>query len=65
MWLPAGRDVHCPVCLQIASYPVETNCGHIFCGACVNRLQTTSLQKKIKKKKLLFGSQMLVFHNVA
>ncbi|NP_001038665.1 RING-HC_RNF170 domain-containing protein [Danio rerio] len=36
MWLPAGsRDVHCPVCLQMATYPVETNCGHLFCAPCL------------------------------
>lgn len=22
----------CPVCLQQAVLPVETNCGHLFCG---------------------------------
>uniref|UniRef100_A0A8C1VHD2 Ring finger protein 170 n=1 Tax=Cyprinus carpio TaxID=7962 RepID=A0A8C1VHD2_CYPCA len=26
------RDVWCPVCLQQAVLPVETNCGHLFCG---------------------------------
>uniref|UniRef100_H3AD78 E3 ubiquitin-protein ligase RNF170 n=2 Tax=Latimeria chalumnae TaxID=7897 RepID=H3AD78_LATCH len=25
----------CPVCLQQATFPVETNCGHLFCGPCI------------------------------
>uniref|UniRef100_A0A8C6RW25 Ring finger protein 170 n=1 Tax=Nannospalax galili TaxID=1026970 RepID=A0A8C6RW25_NANGA len=25
-------EMYCPVCLHQASYPVETNCGHLFCG---------------------------------
>ncbi|XP_069092707.1 E3 ubiquitin-protein ligase RNF170 isoform X2 [Pleurodeles waltl] len=25
----------CPVCLQQATLPVETNCGHLFCGSCI------------------------------
>ncbi|KAM8827613.1 E3 ubiquitin-protein ligase RNF170 isoform 2-T6 [Spinachia spinachia] len=25
----------CPVCLQQAVLPVETNCGHLFCGSCI------------------------------
>ncbi|XP_036312006.1 E3 ubiquitin-protein ligase RNF170 isoform X2 [Pipistrellus kuhlii] len=28
-------DMYCPVCLHQASYPVETNCGHLFCGTCI------------------------------
>ncbi|XP_051541269.1 E3 ubiquitin-protein ligase RNF170-like [Myxocyprinus asiaticus] len=28
-------DMSCPVCLQLASLPVETNCGHLFCGPCL------------------------------
>ncbi|XP_063067051.1 E3 ubiquitin-protein ligase RNF170 isoform X2 [Engraulis encrasicolus] len=28
-------DMSCPVCLQQATLPVETNCGHLFCGSCV------------------------------
>ncbi|XP_046870772.1 E3 ubiquitin-protein ligase RNF170 [Hypomesus transpacificus] len=28
-------DMSCPVCLQQAVLPVETNCGHLFCGACI------------------------------
>jgi len=62
IWLPAGnRDVHCPVCLQSASYPVETNCGHLFCGAC----QPTAkyILQKYKKKQLL-GCQIITYVNV-
>ncbi|XP_029355554.1 E3 ubiquitin-protein ligase RNF170 [Echeneis naucrates] len=29
------RDWHCPVCLQMASFPVQTNCGHLFCAPCL------------------------------
>lgn len=28
-------DMSCPVCLQQAVLPVETNCGHLFCGRCI------------------------------
>ncbi|XP_059580551.1 E3 ubiquitin-protein ligase RNF170 isoform X4 [Alligator mississippiensis] len=28
-------DMSCPVCLQQATFPIETNCGHLFCGACI------------------------------
>ncbi|XP_069482509.1 E3 ubiquitin-protein ligase RNF170 isoform X2 [Ambystoma mexicanum] len=28
-------DLSCPVCLQQATLPVETNCGHLFCGSCI------------------------------
>ncbi|XP_026195670.1 E3 ubiquitin-protein ligase RNF170-like [Anabas testudineus] len=28
-------DMYCPVCLQQAVLPVETNCGHLFCGSCI------------------------------
>uniref|UniRef100_A0A8C5DB16 E3 ubiquitin-protein ligase RNF170-like n=2 Tax=Gouania willdenowi TaxID=441366 RepID=A0A8C5DB16_GOUWI len=27
--------MHCPVCLQMASFPVQTNCGHVFCAPCL------------------------------
>ncbi|XP_038650280.1 E3 ubiquitin-protein ligase RNF170-like [Scyliorhinus canicula] len=29
------NDLHCPVCLQTPTFPVETNCGHLFCGPCL------------------------------
>ncbi|XP_028259012.1 E3 ubiquitin-protein ligase RNF170 [Parambassis ranga] len=25
----------CPVCLQTARFPVQTNCGHLFCAPCL------------------------------
>lgn len=28
-------DSQCPVCLGELHYPVETNCGHLFCAQCV------------------------------
>uniref|UniRef100_A0A8D0GZF1 E3 ubiquitin-protein ligase RNF170 n=1 Tax=Sphenodon punctatus TaxID=8508 RepID=A0A8D0GZF1_SPHPU len=28
-------DMSCPVCLQQATFPIETNCGHLFCGPCI------------------------------
>jgi len=28
-------DRKCPICLQDASFAVETNCGHLFCGQCI------------------------------
>ncbi|XP_067369549.1 RING-HC_RNF170 domain-containing protein isoform X2 [Channa argus] len=29
------RDWQCPVCLQTACFPVQTNCGHLFCAPCL------------------------------
>ncbi|XP_019387075.1 PREDICTED: E3 ubiquitin-protein ligase RNF170-like [Crocodylus porosus] len=35
-WQPHYHsDFNCPICLQTATCPVETNCGHIFCGSCL------------------------------
>ncbi|XP_072430328.1 E3 ubiquitin-protein ligase RNF170-like [Chiloscyllium punctatum] len=27
-------EQHCPICLQVPTFPVETNCGHLLCGPC-------------------------------
>ncbi|KFP56172.1 E3 ubiquitin-protein ligase RNF170, partial [Cathartes aura] len=36
IWQPSNRsDFRCPICLQTATLPVETNCGHLFCGSCL------------------------------
>ncbi|XP_074061767.1 E3 ubiquitin-protein ligase RNF170-like [Macrotis lagotis] len=28
-------DLSCPICLHHAALPIETNCGHLFCGNCL------------------------------
>ncbi|RWS15692.1 RING finger protein 170-like protein, partial [Dinothrombium tinctorium] len=30
-----GMDNQCPVCLHEPVYPIETNCGHLFCAQCI------------------------------
>ncbi|XP_069718035.1 E3 ubiquitin-protein ligase RNF170 isoform X3 [Phaenicophaeus curvirostris] len=36
IWQPCNdSDFGCPICLQTATFPVETNCGHLFCGSCL------------------------------
>jgi RING finger protein 170 len=29
------HDITCPVCLSEVQYPIETNCGHIYCANCM------------------------------
>ncbi|XP_077189677.1 E3 ubiquitin-protein ligase RNF170-like [Paroedura picta] len=29
------NDWTCPICLQLTSFPVKTNCGHLYCGSCL------------------------------
>lgn len=43
------RDWLCPVCLQTASFPVQTNCGHLFCGKTVPRTTTTCTWSDLSK----------------
>jgi RING finger protein 170 len=30
-----GMDNNCPVCLNEPRFPIETNCGHLFCAQCI------------------------------
>ncbi|XP_054161791.1 E3 ubiquitin-protein ligase RNF170-like [Oppia nitens] len=30
-----GMDNQCPVCLNEPRFPIETNCGHLFCAQCL------------------------------
>ncbi|XP_068082279.1 E3 ubiquitin-protein ligase RNF170 isoform X4 [Anabrus simplex] len=31
-----NRDL-CPICIETHQWPVETNCGHLFCGLCLHQ----------------------------
>jgi len=41
----------CSICLGEASYAIETNCGHIFCGQCImsyyNTIRSSSVSTVI------------------
>lgn len=32
------EDLKCPIRLAVAKNPVQTPCGHIFCGSCFKKL---------------------------
>ena len=32
-----STDYECPVCMLVLRNPVQTQCGHRFCAACINR----------------------------
>lgn len=42
---PARRTTkmtfECPVCLEDADYKIATNCGHVYCADCANRITDT------------------------
>ncbi|XP_052657103.1 E3 ubiquitin-protein ligase RNF170-like [Harpia harpyja] len=36
IWQPSNpSDFSCPICLQTATFQVQTNCGHVYCGSCL------------------------------
>ncbi|KPP75385.1 E3 ubiquitin-protein ligase RNF170-like [Scleropages formosus] len=46
------KDWQCPVCLQTASFPISTNCGHLFCGTFHERSsQEATSEHNAKKHK--------------
>lgn len=46
-----ARD--CPVCLQTAVFPVQTNCGHLFCGTTYNLTFFVSVEQCQSRRVLV------------
>ena len=32
--------LQCPICWELVSDPVQTSCGHLFCGRCIQETKT-------------------------
>ena len=53
------EDLVCPICHEIASDPVQTSCGHLFCGECLKgsscpvcRRQYTSMPDHFNTRRI-------------
>ena len=53
------EDLLCPICHEIASEPVQTSCGHLFCGECLKgsscpvcRQQYTSMPDHFNTRRI-------------
>ena len=39
-------EVKCPICWELVSDPVQTSCGHLFCGECITGTSTCPVDRK-------------------
>ena len=39
-------ELKCPICLELVCDPLQTSCGHIFCGKCITETQTCPVDRE-------------------
>ena len=40
-------ELKCGICLELVSDPVQTSCGHLFCGECIEGIQECPVDREI------------------
>ena len=40
------EELKCPICLELVSDPVQTSCGHLFCGKCVKEAESCPVDRQ-------------------